>query len=546
MDFEQRRGNSQANSVRFDESAMQGHGTQGSRSSVDFLPPRSGSALGNPMMERSLSYKSDGRQSSAGQSFRTNSLRLDTRSLAIDDEESPLEVVGPPPGMFLMGMTPSIIRCWLTTTYSHETLLYAAICTGSNKSLIDRHLVTRLGLEEHMVKQEDRLDVLKIPVYLPEAFVIGSVSHSSNGASQLPKLEVSFTVVSRVEDSYKKSIQVFLGSDTLRRYNADILFSQNSLTLLGHDRSKLSVPLVCPEDEGMFTNLGTVDLGPKAHRLESTRSSPAFSGRKYTSANATGESANGHDSGVSIDGNPLDLAESRESIEKLRASPINSPAITDPPSLPVTGAGRESKLSLVGTVERMAGESRYFSSQPVEQNLHEVDGARRKSVEFVRDDQVADKPSINDQSTHSSTEHIPRRSSGSSPWGSWRRDDGQSSPFDSLSARSMASNRGTRGRNMKVLRPSKTSVSIPARSPSGQNSSTDVWRTELQAEASRKNESDKAPGAKPAKTEPISPSIPKLSKSTTSASTSANPIGGASAFPWLKSTPKKPQSGTAD
>ena len=66
-----RRGASRANSVRFDVSAIQSSNyAQGSRSSGEFGLIRPSSGLGShPMMERSLSHKSDGRHSSAGHSI---------------------------------------------------------------------------------------------------------------------------------------------------------------------------------------------------------------------------------------------------------------------------------------------------------------------------------------------------------------------------------------------------------------------------------------------------------------------------------------------
>ncbi|THC89179.1 hypothetical protein EYZ11_011380 [Aspergillus tanneri] len=62
---EPRRGTSRANSVRFDESAIHGYYGQTSRSSSE-LPMRTGSGMGShPLTERSLSHRSDGRQSSS-------------------------------------------------------------------------------------------------------------------------------------------------------------------------------------------------------------------------------------------------------------------------------------------------------------------------------------------------------------------------------------------------------------------------------------------------------------------------------------------------
>ena len=131
---------SRANSVRFDESALQGSnwGAQSGRHSGEFGPTRPSSGLGNhALMERSLSHKSDGRHSSAGHSVhsmhsgisgRASSLGLDTNFIIGGrDEDSPLGIPEPPPGFFILGSVPSIIRCWLNIDFSSSTLLYACL-----------------------------------------------------------------------------------------------------------------------------------------------------------------------------------------------------------------------------------------------------------------------------------------------------------------------------------------------------------------------------------------------------------------------------------
>ncbi|KAH8671935.1 hypothetical protein BGZ60DRAFT_352960, partial [Tricladium varicosporioides] len=243
-----RRGASRANSVRFDVSALQGSNwAQGSRNSGDFGPVRPNSGLGgHPMTERSYSHKSDGRHSSAGHSVhsmhsgRTSSLGLDTNFvIGGQDDESPLDVPNPPPGLFILGSVPSIIRCWLTTNFSHSALLYADICSGAQRSVLEYSLVKELGLVEHIQKDSTGRQSVRLPVYLPEAVVTQPSSRSNSPAPQLPTLTAEFEVVGPTHRSNidrKKGIRVFLGSDTLRAHNADILFSQNLMTLYGDDR----------------------------------------------------------------------------------------------------------------------------------------------------------------------------------------------------------------------------------------------------------------------------------------------------------------------
>lgn len=259
---EPRRGASRANSVRFDESANYGYYGQANRSSTE-LPLRAGSGMGShPLTERSLSHRSDGRQSSSGfshHSARTNSLGLDTRGLDTSGRlmgssftESPLI---PPPGLFLLGPVPCIIRCWLTEQFSNESLLYAAVCSGSSVSSLGTSVIAKLGLEDSVMHDWDR-PYIKLPLYLPEASVHQSSSRSASPESQLPTLKIRFLV--RETNAYDESIQIVLGSDVLRAHNADIMFSQDKINMVDSERNRVSIPLVRPEKDSVFRLLCTV------------------------------------------------------------------------------------------------------------------------------------------------------------------------------------------------------------------------------------------------------------------------------------------------
>lgn len=251
---EPRRGGSRANSVRFDESALQGHLPHVSRSSSDFFPPRSGSALGShAMTERSSSHKSEGRQSSVGLS--NHSARFN--SLAIDGRLPTLGSIAPPPGLFMLGPLPAIIRCWMDTTFSTESLMYAAVCTGSFRSIIDARLVTRLGLGEE-IEQKDMEQRIKLPVYLPEGMVQQVPSRTGSPPPPLPTITVDFTIY---EMPYEMdAIKVILGCDALRNRNADVLFSQGRLSIFDDERNKVLIPLVRPENVRTFQNLATINM----------------------------------------------------------------------------------------------------------------------------------------------------------------------------------------------------------------------------------------------------------------------------------------------
>lgn len=278
---EPRRGASRANSVRFDESALHGYGQTG-RASND-LPPRAGSVLNShPLLERTFSHQSDGRLSSSGhshQSARTNSLRLNTTRLSGPTPvESPLI---PPPGLFLLGPVPSIIRCWLTENFTNGSLLYAAICTGSYVSTVSLSMIRSLGIEDMIVREDDDAQHIKLPLYLPEAIIHPSSSHPETPTHQVPSVLVRF-VVREVEPA-EHSIQIIIGSDVLRAQNADILFSQDKLIMVDSEHHRVSVPLVRPEDDQVFkclcTSPGTVNSGDTQSSSANSNSSVGVIGR---------------------------------------------------------------------------------------------------------------------------------------------------------------------------------------------------------------------------------------------------------------------------
>ncbi|KAF4553390.1 Ubiquitin carboxyl-terminal hydrolase-like protein 14 [Elsinoe fawcettii] len=255
---------SRANSVRFDESANQGW-AHTSRSSMDLM--RSGGGI--PMSERTSSHKSDGRASSvhslrSAASGRANSLNLDTGFSFGDSNRSPVDTPGLAPGLFLLGSVPAIIRCWMNNNFRHDALLYAAVCTGSHKSFLDRRLVDKLGFSSRINITTAGLQTIVLPIYFPEAVPHPTSTRSGSPAPQLPTLTVNFTILPAplLDTSDDKGIQIIIGSDTLRVHNADILFSSNNLSLFDDDRNKISIPLVRPEDERTFNVLRTTAAEP--------------------------------------------------------------------------------------------------------------------------------------------------------------------------------------------------------------------------------------------------------------------------------------------
>ena len=456
------------------------------------------------MTERSSSHKSDGRQSSAGQSnqsARAGSFALESRPLSAT--VAPFVPLGPPPGLFILGPVPSIIRCWLDTNFSNETLLYAAVCTGSYKSVIDLQLATRLGIEDQIRTNREGQRVLKIPVYLPEATIQQSSSRSNSPAHQLPTLTIEFLV--QDPQATADTIQIFLGSDVLRARNADIHFSLDRLTLFDDERNKLSVPLVRPEKASLFKNLVTtnVDMESSPNILDAHETSQSEKPR------IGGEHAVDRKLGLVNHGQADFLDENKNE----QSSAAISRPLTSSPS--VIGEGRRS-ISVRTNIE----------NQPSAKLETEV----KDSIGLI----------------NGATPDTPSKADGGSVWGSWRRDSALGRQ-DSASASSNTISgyqRAGRGRGMKVLKPARINTSTT------RSTSATQPPAGFDAAPARFGELGKRTGQATPMENPGSRS-PTLEERSFSGETKAhlqnftnksrpsNPIGGASAFGWLNSGQQK-------
>ncbi|KAJ9608764.1 hypothetical protein H2200_006535 [Cladophialophora chaetospira] len=247
---------SRANSVRFDESANNHYGS--SRQSIE-LPTRTGSGLGgHALSERSLSHRSDGRPSATGFG-RTNSFGLEQSRLLGSVYNSPRVSGNPPPGFFVLGPCPAIIRCWLTQSFSNSSLLYAAVCTGSSTSSVGYSLLSKLGLTGS-ITDDGECRTIRLPVYLTEAKIHShAVMRSASPTPAIPTLMVKFTIDE--QPTAESSIQIILGCDVLRSHSADVLFSQDKMMIFDDDRNQLSIPLCRPEDDSSYKDLCTVPRG---------------------------------------------------------------------------------------------------------------------------------------------------------------------------------------------------------------------------------------------------------------------------------------------
>lgn len=481
-DDEPRRGASRANSVRFDESAIHGHFGQASRSANEFYPSRSGSAFGShPLLERSLSHKSEGRQSST-HSARASSFGVESRPLSATVPS--FVPSGPPPGLFILGPVPSIIRCWLNTDFSTDSLLYAVVCTGSYKSLVNMRLLQQLNYQRQITLDTEGRRIIKLPVYLPEATIQQSSSRSSSPAPQLPTLTVEFVV--QDSNSQSDSIDIFIGCDVLRFRNADIHFSLDRLTLFDDERNKVSVPLVRPENASIFQKLQTNIPYAPAGSVEPKTTAALDSGKLVEKPQPT----------ASQTGEETANAQTKTAVKESFTPSPTSPST----SVEYPGPGRENEDATAPEPTKPAADSKET-----------------------------------DQLRNGSTPDTPTRPESSNIWGSWRRDSLQGNRPEGVSTSTGSSstyNRAGRGRGMKVLKPARlnTSRTSSSQAPVGFDAAPSRFGDGSRSAGIRNNE-NKSPGTgKSFSSEKGQLGSGKLNTS--------NPIGGASAFGWLNPAQK--------
>ena len=524
-DDEPRRGlgaNSRANSVRFDESANQNHFSHSSRPSMDFMSRTNSSGLGGlQMSERSSSHKSEGRASSAhsmrsAASGRANSLNLDTGYHLGESNRSPLDTPALAPGLLLLGAVPAIIRCWMNTNFKHDALLYAAVCTGSYKSYLDLRLIEKLGFEDSVVGGKDGTRTVELPVYFPEAIPHPASSRSSSPAPQLPTLTVNFQVVDHVAEHEAKAIQIFIGSDVLRSHSADILLSSNSMTLYDDEQSKLSIPLVRPEDEKAFKSLyvstGTPHLASRPQSLA----------KDQTYFNGLGQGSS--------------------------AASVSSAAASPPPGKYRPPGAVASDVST--TESAKAGAAVLVADADADvRPLSRASNTSRPSLSTLNTRAEASEPPAMDLSAQST----PLRT-GSSPaiWSNWRREGTAPTASQPASTSTSGLDWANAGKNretsyqrkesgIKVLKPktvnrsvsSTTAPTTPAAQPmpappsAGGSGGMGDGRSRFFDEGRRRD------GPEVRKENAPPSAIGTTAPAPGTAKTKANPIGGASAFSWL-------------
>ena len=487
--------------MRFDETALQSHFGHTSRSSSEFYPIRTGSGLGSlPMVERSASHKSDGRQSSTGHSThstRLNSLAFDSRSPALESQVN----IGPPPGLLLLGPLPCIMRCWLDDTFSNEALLYAAICTGSYTSTISSRLASKYGI----IKQASMRGPNKVTlnVFLPEATIQQASSRPLNLIPQVPSISIDFEVFDLAGND--DSLQVIIGSDVLRSKSAELSFSQDRMTIFDDERNRLVVPLVRPENSSMFQKLRTT---PVAMTVTSSRPQ------------------NRNSEGNTVDTQALDR---ENDIQMQRTSQASSGAVGErKPAEPTAN----SLLPSNAAPQPVKG-----STEPRESGAYEISNMGDVVTKVGGDSQVREVSNGTDSST-------PTKETQGGMWGSWRRDSNQVPPADStFSNIASTSNyqRPGRGKGMKVLKPARSGTSRSASSvqnPSNLEQTPSRW-PEPPPRLSGVNAIESPESKTPDSPRRSFSSEARASfSSTTGKSRNTNPVGGASAFGWLNSAQK--------
>ncbi|KEQ97012.1 hypothetical protein AUEXF2481DRAFT_63817 [Aureobasidium subglaciale EXF-2481] len=465
---------SRANSVRFDESANQGHWAHASRSSIDFLP-RSASSLGGlGMTERTSSHKSDGRASSvhsvrSAASGRASSINLDT------GYASPLDTPAIAPGVMILGPVPAIVRCWLNTNFKHDALLYAAVSTASYKSQIDERLVRQLGLEDCIVGKAAGGKLLSLAVYFAEAIPHPNLTRSSSPAPQVPSVTIDFNIVDLAQDDIQsRAIQVVIGSDVLRSHNADILLSSNSMTIFDDDQCKLSIPLVRPENEATFNSLSISSSSQASTRQVMTQ-------EEHAQLNGLGQT------------NP--------------SSPSNEMTyVTESAPMPTDESVQRPVEQLL--LDESAGRSKQqpFGSKLV--RLENKDSAI--SVQTQTPDPPASSPSI---------------------WSNWRREtSSQNTGADAGGAASKIKDSGYQRRDagIKVLRPTRT-ISRRLSSGSVASSPAGDGRSRYFDEGRKRGPDAGAGGEKSLGRAGMGDDQAEMATSKTR----SNPAGGGSAFSWL-------------
>jgi len=591
-----RRGASRANSVRFDDSAIQNHWIHDSQSSNDYFGHRnSGSSLGGfPMTERSSSHKSDhksdGRQSSM-RSYGDNSSFFEgeinggvpfnppLQNLELLDCETRRSPAPP------SGPAPAIIRCLPDLTSSSTPFLYAVVCTGSVKSLIGVSLITRFGLQDRINKDASGEYKINLSLHLPDA----TIQQPTRGGGQhnLPSLNIRFSVMPNRKGDCGEGdeVGIFLGSDFMSDHMGDVLFSQSQLLLQVDDGRKMFVPFHRPETHGCYSDVCTTHIGDQ---LSGDLLSPLLQteGRKEQDTTFMKHSRFDEPDapGMAIDNLQRSHVpvSSPKPVRGRKASVISRTTMTSPESSlepddtprKYTSVRRNSIYSVGSGMEKKRKEDRK-GEYGVRLDLADDVGTSSNEEEDGKSSYYAERRTRSDGEGGGSWSSSAAKSGeaatgntkeGGPVWDSWRKVtiQGRDDSGTGTAKTSRASSRG-----MKVLRTSKSSSLSEARANhqtedgSGGNSSAELdtpsaigpmprppgggfSRTDSSLSAGASGNWDKTisrPQRRVSSAE-VGNSFPKAGSVHPPKAKSTNVVGGASAFHWM--TPKTSAQTTAE
>lgn len=476
------------------------------------------SIAGHPMTERSMSLKSDGRHSSM-KSFDNASfyngemgnIFQPTPALATRSSSTP----GHPREIHI----PSIIRCWVDTSFALDAILYAAVCTGSSKSTIDHSLVLRYGLQEQ-VKDKDGESRIALSVFLPDAVTQQRPNNTiTNG--QFPRIVTEFTVIPGSNDDSK--IQLFLGCDILSASHADILFSQRQVVLFVEDGRQMFVPFVQPRSDHFYEGICTFHMPAKAQE-------PSRQMKDALVETLPEELAR------------FSMDENRKIDLTIETNNTNGIEMVSSPTHTKTDSQPQSPLSAVTGNMQQNGNKAEGGSQGLEwRNARDVRNDDHGSDEGSGSrSSRPDRPSVStsfggDRSNARSSSANPRSAkegSNSGVWDSWRKQSTSAATRD-ITTRAgktgSASGQGSQ-RGMKVLRASKPSPAAPKKELTEVSTDQSVASPPtLSRAASSINMNERAKSQQRS----VSGASGTGTLGHSKTRSSANVVGGASAFHWM-------------
>ncbi|RPA87668.1 hypothetical protein BJ508DRAFT_63306 [Ascobolus immersus RN42] len=464
-----RRGASRANSVRFDTSTLQ------TRWGQDIYTPNlqgdfyghnrsnNNSIGGHPLTERSMSFKSDGRQSSM-RSFEGNSMYDEQEQTFYHPPVRPCSTAG----HIGEAAVPSIIRCWVDTSFNSNAIVNAAVCTGAARSTIDATLITRFSLESQ-IREKNGEETIALSVYLPDA-VTQHRNKAVETPGHFPRIVTEFLVIPSIKRDTR--IHVFLGADILSASHADILFSQRQVVLFVEDGRQMFVPFVQLRNEVVYSDILTGHAVEKEAKKETKdalvetdveQTAEPVHMQRYESTNSPPSSRGSHpqsplsvapfSSALSNGFKPMATAEHENKLAKTQPHTLEWRNVRETLPPPATSASSSDKAAT--TTGHDENRSRGRPDRP------------SISTFFGDDEKSSQQPvSANPRSAKEGAGNGGAGSAGI--WDSWRK---QSISGGQGNSRGKSNSANSTQRGMKVLKTSKSSP-LTTKKEMGENANT--------------------------------------------------------------------------